>query len=181
MRERVKFRLLVASALCAWIAIDALLAWRGAAAFSAALNLVVAVTAYLTIWRRSGQKLKPDANEPSDGENESVLAAPVRTESLACDRAHSKHSSTPRYQPGSSATNPERRYSGIWTLSASACVKYKIVEPDSPRLTSSYFKRTSSDLSNSSSSSGPFLGIPCFSIRYLSALRLMSRYLAACV
>jgi hypothetical protein len=90
MRERVKFRLLVASALCAWIAIDALLAWRGAAAFSAALNLVVAVTAYLTIWRRSGQKVKPDANEPSDGENESVLAAPVRTEiSLAIEHIQS--------------------------------------------------------------------------------------------
>jgi hypothetical protein len=90
MRERVKFRLLVASALGAWIAIDALLAWRGAAAFSAALNLVVAVTAYLTIWRQSGQKLKPDANEPSDGENESVLAAPVRTEiSLAIEHIQS--------------------------------------------------------------------------------------------
>ena len=90
MRERVKFRLVVASALCAWIAIDALLAWRGAAAFSAALNLVVAVTAYLTIWRRSGQKVKPDANEPSDGENESVLAAPVRTEiSLAIEHIQS--------------------------------------------------------------------------------------------
>jgi hypothetical protein len=80
MRERVKFRLLVASTLCAWIAIDALLAWRGDTALSVALNMVVAVTAYLTIGRRSGQKLKPDANEPSVSENESVLAAPVRTE-----------------------------------------------------------------------------------------------------
>jgi hypothetical protein len=82
MRERGKFRLLMASALCAWIVLDALLAWRGSAALSEMVTLPFATTAALVFWRRSGQKLKPDTNEPSNGVADLPPEGPVGNDSM---------------------------------------------------------------------------------------------------
>jgi hypothetical protein len=81
------------------VVFDTLLARRSGAAFAGMATLIV-VTASFVIWRRSGQKLEPDTNEPSKGvadlppkapaENEAILAAAVLTEvSLAVEHIQS--------------------------------------------------------------------------------------------